>query len=99
MQSMAKAVLILNLRDDRPNGIIIAQRVHRLVQPNAAAPHGYVHQLHCGTRAGQTLVRFDNETGKGDHVHIGDTEHPYHFTTLERLLADFEAAIQTYLGD
>ncbi|TVR66922.1 MAG: hypothetical protein EA420_01185 [Candidatus Competibacteraceae bacterium] len=96
---MAKATLILNLRDDRPNGVIIVQRIHRLAEPTAAAPHGYVYQLHCGTRAGRTLVRFDNETGKGDHTHFGDAEQPYRFTTLERLLADFETAIQPYLGD
>lgn len=96
---MAKATLILNLRDDQPNGVIIAQRIYRLAEPNAAARHGYIYRLHCGTRAGQTLVRFGNETGKGDHVHLGEVEHPYGFTTLEQLLADFEAAIQPYLGN
>jgi len=35
------------------------------------------------------VLRFDNETGKGDHKHIGDEEVPYTFTTLEQLVADF----------
>jgi hypothetical protein len=99
MLYMPQATLILNERDDLPNGVIIAQRIHRLTEPTAAAPHGYVYQLHCGTRTGQTLVRFDNETGKGDHVHLGETEQPYTFTTLARLLTDFEAAIQPYLTE
>jgi hypothetical protein len=70
----------------------------QLPQPDAARPHGRVYQLHCGTPAGQTLVRYDNETGKGDHVHRGNREYPYSFATLERLLTDFEAEIQPYLG-
>jgi hypothetical protein len=53
---------------------------------------------HASRPAGQTLVRYDNETGKGDHVHRGDREYPYSFATLERLLTDFEAEIQPYLG-
>jgi hypothetical protein len=42
-------------------------------------------------RSGNTLVRYDNETGKGDHRHVGpdESEVPYAFTTVERLIADF----------
>jgi hypothetical protein len=32
----------------------------------------------------------DNERGKGDHRHWGDTEAVYGFTNIEQLLADFE---------
>jgi hypothetical protein len=35
------------------------------------------------------VLRFDNETGKGDHKHVGEIEAPYRFTTLERLIEDF----------
>jgi len=35
------------------------------------------------------VLRFDNETGKGDHKHIGNEEVPYVFTTLEHVVADF----------
>lgn len=35
------------------------------------------------------VLRFDNETGKGDHKHIGETEVPYAFISLTKLLADF----------
>ena len=38
---------------------------------------------------GACVLRFDNEAGKGDHLHLGDTEKPYRFTTPEQLLADF----------
>jgi len=34
-------------------------------------------------------VRYDNEAGKGDHVHYGNEEHPYAFVSPEQLMADF----------
>ena len=39
------------------------------------------------------VVRYDNEWGKGDHRHFGDTEEKYDFSTPERLIADFEQDI------
>lgn len=38
---------------------------------------------------GVCVLRYDNETGKGDHHHIGRKEAPYRFSTPEKLLADF----------
>jgi hypothetical protein len=35
------------------------------------------------------VVRYDNETGKGDHRHVGDREEPYRFVSVERLVEDF----------
>ena len=39
-------------------------------------------------------MRYDNETGKGDHRHSKDQEEQYHFTDVETLLADFLADIE-----
>lgn len=39
--------------------------------------------------AGQCVIRYDNEAGKGDHKHFGDMEKPYVFTTPAKLPADF----------
>jgi hypothetical protein len=38
---------------------------------------------------GACVLRYDNESGKGDHRHIGDKEEPYVFTTHDALLKDF----------
>lgn len=35
------------------------------------------------------VLRYDNETGKGDHKHVGDKETPYTFSNPAQLLADF----------
>lgn len=39
--------------------------------------------------AGDCVLRYDNEAGKGDHKHIGEDEMPYEFITPKSLLADF----------
>jgi hypothetical protein len=41
-------------------------------------------------------MRYDNETGKGDHKHIGDQEVPYEFADLDRLLEDFWADVESW---
>ncbi len=35
------------------------------------------------------VLRYDNESGKGDHKHLAGEERPYTFTTAAQLLADF----------
>ena len=44
---------------------------------------------------GVRVVGFDNERGKGDHYHIRRTERSYTFTSVEQLIADFIAAVDT----
>ncbi len=42
------------------------------------------------------VLRFDNETGKGDHKHIGEHEVPYVFTSLPQLVADFWMEVEQW---
>ena len=35
------------------------------------------------------MVRYDNETAKGDHRHEGNREEPYAFMDVETLVTDF----------
>ena len=35
------------------------------------------------------MVRYDNETGKGDHRHIDGHEEPYNFRSVEVRVDDF----------
>ena len=39
--------------------------------------------------AAACLVRYDNETGKGDHRHYGNQEEDYNFQSIEQLVEDF----------
>ena len=45
---------------------------------------------------GQCVLRYDNESGKGDHKHVGLVETDYLFTTPAQLLADFWQAIDDW---
>ena len=42
------------------------------------------------------VLRFDNETGKGDHRHVGADQVPYMFTTLEKLVTDFWQEVEDW---
>jgi hypothetical protein len=44
--------------------------------------------MYCG-RADKCIVRYDNETGKGDHRRYGLSEESYHFESLKKLIEDF----------
>lgn len=46
--------------------------------------------------AGECVLRYDNEMGKGDHRHIGEAEAPYSFSSYEKLLADFWADVEAW---
>ena len=48
---------------------------------------------------GRRVVGFDNERGKGDHMHIDGKEVAYVFTTPDRLVEDFIAAIDAFRRD
>ena len=45
---------------------------------------------------GVCVVRLDNEAGKGDHLHFGDTESAYSFVSIDQLLADFNSYIERW---
>jgi hypothetical protein len=57
-------------------------------------PHGLKYRLYYGLGDGTSLVRFDNESGKGDHKHVGNQEESYRFIDVETLVADFLAEIE-----
>jgi hypothetical protein len=76
---MAKARLLLSYKA-RQERLTVEMVLWQLPTATPERPHGL-------------KVRYDNETGKGDHRHVGadEIEQPYAFTTVERLIADFRA--------
>jgi hypothetical protein len=46
--------------------------------------------------AGECVLRYDNETGKGDHRHVGEVETGYAFSSYEKLVADFWADVEAW---
>jgi hypothetical protein len=46
--------------------------------------------------AGECVLRYDNEAGKGDHRHWGKRESPYRFIDPDTLIADFWADVEAW---
>ena len=84
-----KAVLLAHTKAIRSDGSIIEVVIWQLPAPLPPSLHTFKYRLYYGAE-GASRVRYDNERGKGDHRHIRDNEEQYNFTTVDRLLDDFE---------
>lgn len=89
---MPEADLVLRTRMQVQRGVVemVVWRVPRPVPPSQ---HNFKYRL-VYLRNGVRLVGFDNERGKGDHLHKGSREVAYRFTDIETLLADFMAEVE-----
>ena len=94
MQYM-KAALLAHTKEIRDDGSIVEILVWELHEPIQPSTHRYKYRLFYGA-TGVSRVRYDNERGKGDHRHIGETESNYSFATVEQLLEDFERDVATW---
>lgn len=93
---MAKARLLVGYKT-RQGELTMEMVLWQLPGASPDRPHGLKYRLYLGRR-GKTLVRYDNEAGKGDHRHVGpdEAEQPYAFTTVEKLLEDFLAECRSF---
>ena len=92
-----EATLLLHEKVVLADESIIEIVLWRLPQPTPERPHGLKYRLYYGRR-GVCLVRYDNETGKGDHRHVGGREMPYEFKSVEQLRRDFEEDVKAAGG-
>ena len=67
--------------------------VWHLPSPLPGSKHLYKYRL-AYVVAGECLLRYDNESGKGDHRHSRGKEREYTFRTIEGVLADFNAEVR-----
>jgi hypothetical protein len=95
MQYMG-AKLIRKSKETRPDGVVIEVVVWAVEPPVSGSAHGYKYRLYAG-RNGQTLVRYDNEAGKGDHKHVGahEQEVRFSFISMAETLRDFISEVDT----
>ena len=80
------------------DGSIREMVLWQLPEKSSDKPHGLKYRLYYGLSDGTCMVRYDNETGKDDHRHIGDQQEPYRFTNVETLVSDFLADIEKVRG-
>jgi hypothetical protein len=90
---MAKAVLLFKAKKIYPDGAIKEMVIWQLPKSGPERPHGLKYRLYYGTVDGTCVVRYDNETGKGDHRHFYDHEKTYFFQGVEQLIKDFQQDI------
>lgn len=70
----------------------------QLARPLPGSSHPFKYRL-AYVVEGRCVIRYDNETGKGDHRHRDDRENAYAFTTVEKLLEDFQRDIGRHLRE
>jgi len=69
----------------------------QLPEMSAERPHSVKYRLALVV-GGICVMRFDNERGKGDHVHAGSVERPYLFRSIDRLVEDFMAEVKDWMN-
>jgi len=67
----------------------------QLPKPLKGSVHNYKYRL-AYVVDGKCVLRYDNETGKGDHRHYVGRESKYAFSTPEKLIADFQRDIKRW---
>lgn len=93
-----RAKLLFHEKVTFADGAIMEAVLWELPEKTLEKPHGFKYRLHYGF-PGQTLVRYDNEKGKGDHKHIRDKEEPYTFTDVDTLREDFMPDVESLRGE
>jgi Family of unknown function (DUF6516) len=90
---MAGAHLILHRKRIFDDGSISEVKLWLLDEPVLGSLHKFKYSLYFG-KAGERLVGYDNERGKGDHRHYGTVEECYDFQNPQQLVADFLADVE-----
>lgn len=92
-----KAILLLDERRAIDLNRFVELTIWQVPRPVRASSHLFKYRL-AFVVGGICVLRYDNETGKGDHRHVGAVESPYTFSTPEQLYADFMADVTNWKG-
>ena len=93
-----KAKLVFDRRIVLSEGVFAELVLWEVPSPVPASRHGFKYRLALIAN-GVCVLRYDNESGKGDHVHIGKAERSYVFVDVDRLIADFMADVKRWNDD
>lgn len=83
-----KATLLLNQRLVFSKVAFAEIVIWQLHAPLDGSAHDYKYRLAYVVN-GSCALRYDNEAGKGNHLHINEQEIDYNFVSTEQLIDDF----------
>ena len=90
-----KAILLLDERHVVAGNAFVELIVWRLGERLPGSGHDFKYRLALVVD-GRCVLRYDNESGKGDHRHVEEKETSYVFTTPQRLLDDFWSEVDRW---
>ena len=90
---MPEARLLFRSKIIYPEGAMREMVIWELPKATSERSHRLKYRLYYGDKHGRCLVRYDNETGKGDHRHFDNREESYRFLDVETLITDFQRDI------
>ena len=88
-----KARLLYEFKQRYDDGAIVEIVLWEVPRPVAGSIHRYKYRLYYGF-PDRRVVGYDNESGKGDHRHIGARESSYDFVSVDGLIEDFLAEVR-----
>lgn len=88
-----KAQLLLKQRLVLSESTFAEIVIWQLPAPLEGSAHDYKYRLAYVVN-GFCVLRYDNEVGKGNHLHINEQEIVYNFVSTEQLIDDFFAQIK-----
>jgi hypothetical protein len=88
-----KAIKITEHKSVSADGSVTQFVIWKVPTPVPPTEHGFKYRM-VYIRDGERVVGFDNERGKGDHMHLDGEELPYTFTTISQLMEDFISEIE-----
>ncbi|MFY2564696.1 toxin-antitoxin system TumE family protein [Achromobacter ruhlandii] len=92
-----RATLIISEKSVDAEGGILQIVIWKVPRPVPPTTHGFKYRL-VYARDGKRIVDFDNERGKGDHMHQEERELPYEFRGIAQLLEDFVVEVTKWRG-
>ena len=90
-----KAVTLVSKRIIYAESAFAELVLWHLTEPVIGCSHKFKYRL-AYVVGGECVLRYDNETGKGDHRHFNGKENIYNFTTPDQLIADFKNDIDRW---
>jgi len=90
--SAMKAVALVRRRVVVAADAFVELMIWRVPEQVRSSTHLFKYRLAYVVKE-RCVLRYDNESGKGDHRHTEGADEPYTFSTPDQLMADFEADV------